>query len=338
LNTSFDLIIDSWTLEELTEAYPVARDFFLNLNLPPLNPGRTLADALLAADDAWLAEFGLTCHEIPAQLAAFLSAMTAPETIREIASITIIGGRNKLGEPEDVELRVEAGTVVSVVGPTGSGKSRLLGDIECLAQGDTPTKRRVILDGKALCEDERFSLEGKIVAQLSQNMNFVMDLTVAEFLEMHARSRAAGQAPAGKTEQVVQTCFSCANDLAGEKFSLDTKVTLLSGGQSRALMVADCAYMSSSPIVLIDEIENAGVDRRAAITLLARKEKIVLISTHDPLLALSADKRVIIKNGGIFKVLETSPEEKASLAEIGKMDDMIARIRRDLRHGERIKV
>jgi ABC-type lipoprotein export system ATPase subunit len=32
-------------------------------------------------------------------------------------------------------------------------------------------------------------MEGKLVAQLSQNMNFVMDLSVGEFLEMHARSR-----------------------------------------------------------------------------------------------------------------------------------------------------
>lgn len=56
--------------------------------------------------------------------------------------------------------------------------------------------------------------------------------------------------------------FSMANELAGEKFTLDTKVTQLSGGQSRALMIADVACISSSPIVLIDEIENAGIDRQ----------------------------------------------------------------------------
>ena len=59
-------------------------------------------------------------------------------------------------------------------------------------------------------------------------------------------------------------------------------MTQLSGGQSRALMIADTAYISESPIVLIDEIENAGVDRRQAIELLAKKEKIIFVSTHDP--------------------------------------------------------
>lgn len=54
---------------------------------------------------------------------------------------------------------------------------------------------------------------------------------------------------------------------------MDTAVTALSGGQSRALMIADTALLSSSPIVLIDEIENAGVDRKKALELLVRKEK-----------------------------------------------------------------
>ena len=78
--------------------------------------------------------------------------------------------------------------------------------------------------------------------------------------------------------------MNVANELAGEKFSIDTKVTQLSGGQSRALMIADTAYMSSSPVILIDEIENAGIDRRQAISILTRKDKIVFMSTHDPLL------------------------------------------------------
>jgi len=128
----------------------------------------------------------------------------------------------------------------------------------------------------------------------------------------------------------------CANNLAGEKFSGETKVTQLSGGQSRALMIADTAYMSSSPIVLIDEIENAGIDRRQAMTLLAKNEKIIFVSTHDPLLALIADKRIIIKNGGIDKVIETSDEERESLVAIEKLDNTLQRLRNCLRSGELI--
>lgn len=51
-------------------------------------------------------------------------------------------------------------------------------------------------------------------------------------------------------------------------------------------MIADTAFMSTSPIVLIDEIENAGIDRRQAIELLAPAETRSSSFRHDPLLAL----------------------------------------------------
>ena len=55
-------------------------------------------------------------------------------------------------------------------------------------------------------------------------------------------------------------------------------------------------------MILIDEIENAGIDRRQAIEILAKSEKIVFISTHDPLLALRADKRIVMKTAVSVKL------------------------------------
>ena len=169
------------------------------------------------------------------------------EKVREV---TITGGRAKDGSPEPVkELTVKVGEVICIVGPTGSGKSRLLADIEWVARGDTPTGRHVTINGQVPDDKWRFSSEYKLVAQLSQNMNFVMDLSVEEFLFMHAESRQAGD-PAEK----IQRIWNWANELTGEPFAIDTPVTSLSGGQSRALMIADTAVLSASPVVLIDEI------------------------------------------------------------------------------------
>jgi ABC-type lipoprotein export system ATPase subunit len=98
-------------------------------------------------------------------------------------------------------------------------------------------------------------------------------------------------------------------------------------------MIADTAYMSNSPIVLIDEVENAGIDRLHAMEILAEKGKITFVSTHDPLLALSADKRIVIKNGGIDKVIETSEAERNSLIAIKKIDDTLNMLRNRLRTG-----
>ena len=139
-------------------------------------------------------------------------------------------------------------------------------------------------------------------------------------------------------EAVTEKIILEANKLAGEKFNLDTAITALSGGQSRALMIADTAILSSSPIVLIDEIENAGIDRKKALELLVSADKIVLMATHDPTLALIANKRVIIKNGGIAKIIKTSPEEKEILKELDKMDEKIQKMRANLRNGEILKL
>ena len=176
---------------------------------------------------------------------------------------------------------------------------------------------------------ERLDINNKLVAQLSQNMNFVMDLSVRDFLELHAKSRMIDDIQ-GVTDKIIEE----ANKLAGEQFNLDTPITALSGGQSRALMIADTAILSSSPIVLIDEIENAGIDRKKALDLLVSSDKIVLMATHDPTLALIADKRIIIKNGGISKIIKTSPEEKKILSKLEEMDNIIQKMRTDLRNGE----
>lgn len=113
-------------------------------------------------------------------------------------------------------------------------------------------------------------------------------------------------------------------------------ITALSGGQSRALMIADTAILSRSPIILIDEIENAGIDRQRALALLLSEEKIVLMATHDPVLALMADRRLVIKNGGIASVVETTEEERSILAELKSLDEKVLSYRTRLRRGERL--
>lgn len=316
-------------LAEIVTEYPVAADFLANYRLSAIAKELPLPQSLKEIPDEFLEEFGLDRQEVLFHFCAFLETFSqTKDAALSVSQLTIIGGFNKAREAENITLTVSSGDIVSIVGPTGSGKSRLLSDIECLAQRDTPSGRQILVNSRTLDDLQRFEMEGKLVAQLSQNMNFVMDLTVREFLVMHAKSRLTPNA-----EDVVAKCFQCANDLAGEKFSEDTKVTQLSGGQSRALMIADTAHMSNSPIVLIDEIENAGIDRQQAVNLLAKNEKIIFVSTHDPLLALSAGRRIVIKNGGIAQVIEVSAAERQSLTAIEKLDQTMMMLRKRLHAG-----
>lgn len=245
------------------------------------------------------------------------------------ASMTLTAGRDKSGRPEAGDVVFRSGEITALLGPTGSGKSRFLSDIESLACGDTPTGRTLLLDGRAPDADERFELQGRLVAQLTQNMNFVLDMNVRDFVLAHAMSREVAD-----PEAAARRVLDAANALAGEPFGPGAQLTQLSGGQSRALMIADTALLSWSPVLLIDEIENAGVDKRRALDLLLASDKIIVIATHDPVLALSADRRLVFEHGAVRAVQARTGAEEAILTRLEHMEVEISRVRAMLRAGE----
>ncbi|PID39020.1 MAG: ABC transporter [Proteobacteria bacterium] len=321
------------TIGKLLDLYPFVSSFFAQEQTQTFvdEPELTLADCLRDKRETEGLEQGYDPTYLE-RLGGFIEEMLdfLDEPEAKVSTLTLRGGRDKDGAPEPVsELTLHAGEVVCIVGPTGSGKSRLLADIEWVAQGDTPTGRQVLLDGEVPQADWRFAADRKLVAQLSQNMNFVMDLSVEEFIALHAESRGADE-----VDDLVSRIWEQANELAGEPFARDTPVTSLSGGQSRALMIADTAILSSSPIVLIDEIENAGIDRQRALELLLAEEKIVLLATHDPILALSGARRIVIANGAMQNVLQPTAAEKESAARLAKIDAQLMALRQRLRAGE----
>lgn len=321
-------------LSALLAEHPCVGEFLGALGLADIDAGQPLADWLAQLPDEAIFDAGMDREQMLAHIGQLIAQVEilAANSQHRVSSLTLIGGRDKAGRPEDIRLTLKTGEIVCIVGPTGSGKSRLLADIECLAQGDTPTGRQILVDEQVPDEDWRYALDRKLVAQLSQNMNFVVDLAVREFITMHALCRQVAE-PEAMAERVI----ACANELTGEKFAPEVSVTQLSGGQTRALMIADAALLSASPVVLIDEIENAGVDRQRALELLVSGDKIVLISTHDPLLALRGDRRLVIRNGGIAEIIETSQRERDNLARIEAVDRVVMDIRDRLRRGQRIE-
>lgn len=323
-------------IKDLEKTYPFILTFFQNNKLDVEGYEEyTFQEYLDHFTDEYMEEWAVDIQKIKEDLKAYINQMLAFLGLEDdkVESITIVAGKDKNGNRENFDkLTIKKSEIISIVGPTGSGKSRLLADIEWTANKDTPTQRVILINAKLPDNRDRFSTSNQLVAQLSQNMNFVMDLTVEEFLNLHAESRMVDN-----QEEIIKKILEAANDLAGEKFYLDTPITGLSGGQSRALMIADTAILSTSPIVLIDEIENAGIDRKRALNLLINEEKIVLMATHDPGLALMADKRIVIKNGGIYKVIETDDEEKSIVKKLEEMDMVINELRTNLRKGKPLK-
>ncbi len=321
------------TIEKLLINFPFLSSFFADNNLNIVGKeSLTLEEYFATFDEDEIEDQAIDSENTIFQISEFIKQMQEflGQNEDKVQTITILPGKDKSGAKENFDkLEIKQGEIICIVGPTGSGKSRLLGDIEWVAQNDTPTSRKILINNEIPDTKWRFSSSDKLVAQLSQNMNFVMDLSVFEFVELHAESRLVEN-----KEIIIKKIIEKANDLAGESFAPDTPITSLSGGQSRALMIADTAILSKSPIILIDEIENAGIDRKRALNLLLSEDKIVLMATHDPILALIGDKRIVIKNGGIYKVIDTTEQERTILSTLEEMDKILLSYRTKLRNGE----
>jgi ABC-type sugar transport system ATPase subunit len=181
-------------ISDLLVTYPFLNSF-LEENMLDFSEKEdmTLTEFFNAYDEEEVEDKALDKDRMVRSMAEYISQMIeflGAEEEDRVKSVTILPGTNKSGEAESFDsLTIEQSEIICIVGPTGSGKSRLLADIEWIAQQDTPTSRKILINHQTPDMKWRFSSGNKLVAQLSQNMNFVMDLTVKEFLELHAKSR-----------------------------------------------------------------------------------------------------------------------------------------------------
>jgi ABC-type lipoprotein export system ATPase subunit len=252
----------------------------------------------------------------------------------EINKITILGGFGKEKNPEKVErCELNMGDIVSIVGPTGCGKTTLINDLELFANRNTPSGRAILINDEPIPEDLTFDPSKHPIALISQHTNFLSDLPVGEFLTIHATVRGAQD-----IEKVVGETINFANQLTGEAIIKETAMTELSGGQTRSLLIADAVIIGNSPIILLDEIENAGIHKTKALELLKEYKKIFVFVTHDPTIALLSDFRIVMKNGAIQSVIHSNPIEKITAGKLRKIDDIILHYRGLVRAGEELDV
>jgi len=245
-----------------------------------------------------------------------------------IRYVEILAGVDRDGKPEAVRsVRLEMGEVTCVIGPTGSGKTALITDIELLADKNTPSGRRALINGNPQAADTPVKPANNPIAMITQHTNFLSDLPVDEFLSIHARVRGNGSA------DMTGATLDFANQLTGEPVNPKSPMTQLSGGQTRALLIADAVVIGAAPILLLDEIENAGINRARALELLRMRRKIFIFVTHDPRIALLSDLRIVMAGGGMVKAIRASAGEKALGEKIAAMDLALDSVKRRLWEG-----
>ena len=195
---------------------------------------------------------------------------------------------------DGVNLSVEQGEFVAIVGTSGSGKSTLLNMIGGL---DVPTSGKVIVDGRDLStlKDEQLTVfRRRKIGFIFQNYNLVPVLNVFENIVL----------PVELDGGRVDTNFL--NEVVGLKDKMNSMPNNLSGGQQQRVAIAR-ALAARPTIVLADE-PTGNLDSKTSVDVLSLmktssykfKQTLVMI-THNNEIAQLADRIIRIEDGKIVQ-------------------------------------
>lgn len=204
-------------------------------------------------------------------------------------------GTNLTRALDGVDLSVEQGEFLAVVGTSGSGKSTLL---HMMGGLDTPTSGSIKVRGKELAEmnDEQLTIfRRRNIGFVFQSYNLVPILNVYENIALPVELDG---------EKVDMALFDRIVDILSLKEKLDSMPNQLSGGQQQRVAIAR-ALASKPSIVLADE-PTGNLDSKTSadvIGLLKMTSKefhqTIVMITHNPEIAQMADRIVRIEDGKI---------------------------------------
>ena len=196
---------------------------------------------------------------------------------------------------DGVDLQIEQGEFVSIVGTSGSGKSTLL---HMLGGLDYPSEGKVLVDGKdisALKEDALAIFRRRKIGFIFQNYNLIPVLTVWENIVFPIA--LDGQQPD-------KAFIRNAVRLLGLENRLDSLPNSLSGGQQQRVAIARA--LASKPAIILADEPTGNLDSKTSndvIGLLKMTSQefcqTIVMITHNPEIAQMADRIVRIEDGRI---------------------------------------
>ncbi|WP_282924680.1 ABC transporter ATP-binding protein [Peptoniphilus genitalis] len=213
----------------------------------------------------------------------------------ENLSKTYGSGENLVRAIDDVNLKIEKGEFIAIVGPSGSGKSTLL---HLLGGVDNPSSGKIFIDGNDISKyssKELALFRRRKVGLIYQFYNLIPNLTVRHNIELPLKL--------DKRKINDEALLDIVRKLGIEN-KLDSFPSELSGGQQQRVAIARSLIYSPS-LVLADE-PTGNLDRensREIIEILkyfnrTLKQTIIVI-THDESIALEAERVITIVDGKV---------------------------------------
>ena len=200
---------------------------------------------------------------------------------------------------DNLNLKIKQGDLVSVVGPSGSGKSSLL---HLLALLDEPTKGDIKINNiltKKITDEKKDETRRKNISIIFQDNNLLNDFTAIENVMMPLIIRGENVTNAKKEAQKILKAvkiFDRAQHFPNE----------LSGGEQQRVAIAR-ALIANTNLILADE-PTGNLDYKTSKDIfsyflkLKKLKKTIIFATHNRELANRADYKLFISNGDIKRV------------------------------------
>jgi len=205
-------------------------------------------------------------------------------------------GSMELKVLRDVELRINNGDYVAIMGPSGSGKSTLLNMIGCL---DRPTSGDYWLGGQnvSLLDDDQLSLiRGARIGFIFQSFNLINQLNVVENIEVPMYYQGYSEKESAERARELATMVGLAD-------RLDHRPSELSGGQQQRVAIARA--LANDPLIILADEPTGNLDSESGAEILKilvglhERGKTLIVVTHDEGISENAGRVVEIFDGRI---------------------------------------
>jgi putative ABC transport system ATP-binding protein len=233
--------------------------------------------------------------------------MSQPSAIIHIQGVQkryVLGSENVVYALNGVDLAVEAGTYIAIMGPSGSGKSTMLNILGCL---DRPSAGHYWLGGvdvSRMPDDELSEARGKRIGFIFQSYNLIAQLTVLENIQVPLLYQGHD------VREFHDRCLDLAR-LVGLGERLHHRPNQLSGGQQQRVAIA--RSLVNDPIMILADEPTGNLDSKTGTEVLDLIDRLnaggktIVLVTHDEKVAARAHRVVHMKDGRVDRQVVNRP-------------------------------